>query len=364
MLCNKCRMISQKRHIYFLCLVEGKPIGGLRKIYEHVEILNRMGLQAYVLHNKKGFRYDWFESTAPIAYIESLFDPLLIFNDSGDVVEELPPISRDDILVVPETFAYQILPNASKFQFYSVIFNQNAYFTFINASLPSHPFGSEEAMMESPYHSQYLLETLVVSDENVDYLKYTFPEVSISRIRLGIDFNLFPFQENKKKQIAFMPRKCKEDSLEVVNLIKSRNLLKDWTLVPIVNKREEEVGQILKDCAIFMSFSFQEGFGLPPIEALACGCLLIGYHGSAGVEYFLPSFSTVIPKGNILEYVERVEKLAIQYENDREENLKRMHCGLEFVRDHYSKAKENEDINRIWTEIIKKHELKLQESHE
>lgn len=355
-------MNSRKRSIYFLCLVESQPIGGLRKIYDHVEMLNQMGHQAYVLHNKKGFRYDWFVSTAPIAYIESLFEPLLIFNDKGEVIEELPPISKEDILVVPETFAYQILPNADKFHFYSVIFNQNAYLTFITRPLPSSPFGSEDTALSTPYHSPYLLDTLVVSDENMDFLTYAFPGLSISRIHLGLDFAIFPFQEAKKKQIAFMPRKSKEDSVQVVNVIKSRNVLKDWTFVPIINKREEEVGQILKECAIFMSFSYQEGFGLPPIEALACGCLLVGYHGNAGIEYFDPSFSNCIPKGNIIEYVEIVEKLALQYESHRKENLERMRRGLEFVKKQYSKEREMEDLKRIWTEIIKKHESKLQES--
>lgn len=358
-------MKTESRRIYFLCLIEGKPVGGLRKIYEHVEILNKMGFQAFVLHNKRGFRYDWFESSAPVAYIDSLFDPLVMCDATGAVTAELPSLSKQDILVIPETFAYQILPHASKLQCYSVIFNQNAYLTFIQLSLSSHPFTAENRQADSsPYFSKYLLDTLVVSEENVEYVRYVFPGIKVSRIYLGIDFNLFTFQPEKKKQIAFMPRKCPEESLQVVQLIKSRDLLKEWTFAPIINKNEEEVAQILKESALFMSFSSQEGFGLPPIEALACGCLLVGYHGNAGIEYFKSPFADPIPKGDLIGYVKKVEELALQYEEKMEENRARMDAGLAFVHTHYSKEREIQDLKKIWSDIIKNHDLKLQDIHD
>ena len=42
---------------------------------------------------------------------------------------------------------------------------------------------------------------------------------------------------------------------------------------------------------IFLTFSNQEGFGLPPVEAMACGCLVVGYHGHGGKEFLKPEWS-------------------------------------------------------------------------
>ena len=54
-------------------------------------------------------------------------------------------------------------------------------------------------------------------------------------------------------------------------------------------RSEAAVADILRESQVFLSFGHPEGFGLPPAEALACGCLVIGYHGGGGREYFGPA---------------------------------------------------------------------------
>jgi len=47
------------------------------------------------------------------------------------------------------------------------------------------------------------------------------------------------------------------------------------------------VADILRSSRVFLSFSQREGFGLPPLEALACGCAVVGYHGFGGRALFV-----------------------------------------------------------------------------
>ncbi|WP_456426839.1 glycosyltransferase family 4 protein [Desulfurobacterium sp.] len=51
------------------------------------------------------------------------------------------------------------------------------------------------------------------------------------------------------------------------------------------NPSQDELRKIYNTCAVFLSPSYKEGFGLPPAEAIACGCAVIATR-SGGVEDF------------------------------------------------------------------------------
>ena len=55
--------------IYYLCPDTNKPRGGVKVIYEHVDILNGAGFSACVLHQKKGFRCNWFDNLTTVSYL-------------------------------------------------------------------------------------------------------------------------------------------------------------------------------------------------------------------------------------------------------------------------------------------------------
>ena len=48
---------------------------------------------------------------------------------------------------------------------------------------------------------------------------------------------------------------------------------------------ESEVAGTMQKSALFLSTGFREGFGLPPVEAMACGCIVIGFTAGGGREY-------------------------------------------------------------------------------
>jgi hypothetical protein len=48
--------------IYYRCPDKDYPVGGIRVIYSHVDILNRNGFPAFVLHHYHPFRCTWFEN--------------------------------------------------------------------------------------------------------------------------------------------------------------------------------------------------------------------------------------------------------------------------------------------------------------
>ena len=99
-----------------------------------------------------------------------------------------------------------------------------------------------------------------------------------------------------------MPRKRANDARQVLRLLAAHGSLEGWEVVPIEDRTEAETAGLLRSCAIFLSFSAQEGFGLPPAEAMACGCYVVGFPGLGGREYFDPTFSCPIEEGDVLAF--------------------------------------------------------------
>lgn len=342
-----------KTKIYFICPSNRFASGGVKQIYRQVETLNKNGFEAYLLL-KKGKKENWFNINVPIKYSPLLFKQLKYSYKEKKInlfrrlvlsflKSQSKKIEKDAILVFPEIYGpniHKIEPEISK-----VIFNQNCYYTFGYFSIYQY-------YKINPYNHHKTLATIVASEDAKKYMNYSFPNLKILKMGLGIDDKIFSYSENKEKQISFMPRKLSDDVSQVINILKQRDTLKDWTLVPIDNKSEAEVAECLKKSAIFLSFNHKEGFGLPPTEAMSCGCYVIGYTGQGGKEYFKPEFSIPIEDGNIIEFVQKIEDTVQAYEKNPEEILNKGKIASNFVSEKYSLENEEYDINYIWNNIL------------
>jgi glycosyltransferase involved in cell wall biosynthesis len=90
----------------------------------------------------------------------------------------------------------------------------------------------------------------------------------------------------KKRQITFMPRKLPEDAAFITAAFKRRHArYADVPWLKIEGVTQAEAARAMAENAVFLSLSHKESFGLPPLEAMACGCLVAGFHGDGGREY-------------------------------------------------------------------------------
>lgn len=321
--------LAKKRRILVLCPEIDEPSGGTRKLYRHVDILNSAGRESFIVHRKLGFRCTWFENSTPIIYADL----------AGISPSE---VGRSDILVVPETLGprlARLAPGTPK-----VIFNQNSYCTFVGYSF-------DPLDLEAPYQHPEILATLVVSEDNREYLTFAFPRAKIVRLRHGIDRSFFHPHDEKTTAIAYMPRKNANDVVQVINLLKQRRTVGEFSLVAIHGKSEVEVAKVLRRCAIFLSFGHPEGFGLPPAEAMACGCVVIGYHGNGGREFFRPEFSHSISAGDILSFVQTIERVVGVYSEDPTSIRNQGLQASRFIHEHYTPEHEVRDIIQFWDDI-------------
>lgn len=313
--------------IYFCCAASNIPYGGVKVLYKHVDILNKYGFDAFIMHDKPGFRCTWFENTTPIVYL-------------GDT-----KIYSKDYLVIPEEIFKKV--NSEFRGIKKVVFNQGCYSTFACG------YSLDKQDLVTPYYDEDLIAALVISEDSRQYLSYVFPGLEVIRIHNAIDPNIFSFQDHKKSIISFMTRKNANDILQVINILKFRHALADYEIVPIEGKTEKEVAQIMKDTLIFLSFGYQEGFFLPAAEAMACGCVVIGYHGMGGREFFKPEFSFPITNGDIISFAQTVEKVIDINKYNRNILKDKGKLAAEYIAKNYSIEQQEEDVVKFWGRIVK-----------
>ena len=324
-------------HIYVLSPDNNNASGGIKILYRHVDVLNNNGYKASILHQNKGFRCTWFNNTTKIDYLKEV------------------TIEDEDFLVVPEIFGPNIyslssLPQISN-ESKKIIFNQNCRYTFLGQDINS----VTAPDFKMPYSdSEQYIATIVVSDDSSHYIKSIFPQQRVFRIHNAINIDTFTYQEAKTPQICFMPRKHADEATQVLGILNLRGALNDVNVVPIDNMNEQQVADTMRDSMFFLSFGYPEGCPLPPAEAMACGCIVIGYDGFGGREYFNSDFSFPIDVGDIIGYANCVEQQLNNAKNDKDHLMKITKKASEYVRNIYSSKAEKRDILKCWEHLTKK----------
>lgn len=305
--------------IYYLCLDSNTPSGGRKVLYRHVDILNAAGIDAAVMHESANFRMTWFENNARVVGFDH-------------------PLTERDVLVIPETWGPQIHKLAPQQPF--VIFNQNAYYTF---------GGYNFTESETPYRSENLLAVMTISEDSRQYLEYTWPGVKVQRVRWGLNDSLFHHAHTKNRVIAYMPRKHADEANQILNILKWRGELAGWAVKAIDGQPYEEVANILKESAIFMATGYPEGCPMPPAEAIACGCSVVGYTGRGADEY-RDFYRQVISTGDIVSFARAMAHAMRDFEAYGQPRTSITQSMI--LLDRYSRQREEQDVIKFWEKTL------------
>ena len=347
--------------IFYICPWSPNPTGGIKQIFRHVEALSAAGFDAYVLALETKMP-SWFDSSAAMAKV-TVHRPFWDLRRSARRKNQIPwltasvgpeiEISRpgqhsverrlgaSDIIVLPEYFGKALQPCG--FGSKLVVFNQNAHYTFTG-------FAHADISPGFIYHG-HVLGALGVSQHTCDYLRFAFPELPVLLTPNGVDGTRFFCEGEKKKQIAFMPRKLPTSIVQVLQMLRNRGSLEGWTLCPIDGMSEADVAKSLRESAIFLSTCSEEGFGLPPLEAGASGCVVVGYTGYGAREFMLPQYCYPIAQGDVLGFAQTLEAVLSEYAHDPKRLRQQAADYTTFLRTHYSKEVEGRSVVEAWDQL-------------
>lgn len=321
-------------------------------MYRHVDILNARGFEAYILHCHTGHRCTWFENQTRIVYLKKI------------------KFQKEDLIVFPEVVAlyfnkevnpsglrmwFKRLFSATVHKYYTfelsqlplrkVIFNQGTYLTFFKYPIAKNNF-------ITPYQRNDVVATLSVSNDNSNYLEYIFTKHPVYRVFLSANTDLFKPAPVKEKWIAFYSRKSVQDIRQVMNILRIKSLINDFEVKIIQNNSEKEVAEILSKSVFYLSFGAAESFPLLPLEAMQSGCVVIGYHGRGGKEFFQQNFCYPVESGDIIGFVKAIEIALKKYRDQPQMILEMGQKAAEFIQQNYSSAIEENSLAEAWQKIL------------
>jgi hypothetical protein len=313
--------------VYYLAPHLSGPSGGVRNIYRHVDTLNSAGVAAAVVHAKPGFRCTWFA------------------NDTRVVTARDVVLGTDDLLVVPECYGPGLsrLPDGVR----TVIFNQGAYHTFDLV-----PFETTGA--GAPYAgSGGVVALLTVSQDSAELLRYAFPGRPVALARLVVDGAVFhPPGTPPGRRICLLTHRRAQEREQLRHILRARGSLDGWAMDVLSTRTEQETAAKMRRNAVFLSFSQREGFGLPPAEAMASGCFVVGYHGQGGREFFDPAHSAPVADGDLVGFARAIESACAAYDADVEAFGKLGRAASEAVLSTYSPAGLREDLLAFYRPLL------------
>lgn len=311
---------SQLPSVYFLTPDHDRPAGGVQVMYRHVDALNAAGIPAAVLHQRPGFRCTWFENDTQVTDVRHT------------------RVCPEDLLVVPEIDA-DLLPSLPP-ALAHVVLDQSGHLTWSRRT---------ESLDRHYRCAPALRGVVTVSEHCVDLLSYAFPRLPVARVHDGVDTARFhPPERPAGRRIAYLPRRGRDDAVQVLAMLRVRGALEGWEVVALDGLPQARLAEELRRTTVFLTFPYQEGFGLPAAEAMACGCYVVGFHGYGGREYLLPGFSSPIETGDTLTMARTVEAVLRREREEPGWCARRGRLAAEHVRSTYSLEREQREVQEIY----------------
>ncbi|HEY0836071.1 MAG TPA: glycosyltransferase family 4 protein [Azospirillum sp.] len=296
------------------------PMGGALVARLHVRHLRANGFDASLLI-RRDEAADFFEGDLPRIRLDGEFT------------------ARDsDILVIPEPWN-DVLTRFAGQPGRKVVFCQNHHYVYYGIGKA----GSYEALGVST--------VFCCGDVIAEYLRTVMGYARVPVVHNGIDRHLFQ-PAPKRRLIAYMPRKMPVEANFLRETFRRRHPRYERVPWAALNGiPQTEVAKVLGDAAVFVALGRIEGVGLPPLEAMAAGCLVAGFTGGGGREYATDDNGLWCGADDWIGCADRIAEAMQLAENPTEETTRRRDAGFATA-GRYDLARMEEELLAFWREEI------------
>ncbi len=230
-----------------------RPIGGLKVHYQHCQALREAGFPAYpLLMGKRDadfFGYDL---------------------ESRRLRELGRRLGSTDIVVSTEFHPYQGLEFECGRR---ILFVQS----WINITRRLHSRDRDKSYLDLGY------DRVITCSEYVTRRVEEAMGIAATTIPNAIDLACFHPEASRRValRVLALPRKNPQDLRRIRDQLAGSGLA--FRLADGLHQRELIAEYRAAD--IFLATGYPEGFGLPPLEAMACGCAVVGFTGGGAGEF-------------------------------------------------------------------------------
>jgi len=260
------------------------PTGGVKIILQHCDFLNKQGYQAFPVH-AGNFTVGYHEHATPHITLK----------------QALKIMREEDIVIIPEMMPYVVSQFKCKTRI-SLVQQRLGNPPDFQALGYTHILCISDLLLQETTHYSALPKFLVMNGIDLSAFK---PDPAIREVNRVIFLNF--------KNADLANRVVGKLNPEIKNRVNILGL-------DAVYKQHELIEQFQRT-DVFMATAFPEGFSLPPLEAMACGCAVVGCTGGGAGQYMHDNKTAlVVPDGDVDQFVKALE--AILTDNALKERIR------------------------------------------
>jgi len=249
-------------NLYFFTLdTKGNPTAGIANIYEHVKVLNELGYNATILHEKNDYKLRGNEEGQGIA--EWL----------GEEYAQLPHVSIEgqqlnvgpaDFIIIPEIFS-NIMDQVKGFPCKKVVFSQS--YDYLLELLP----------IGKRWNVDYgFNDVITTSVKQAQYLSTLFPSINLHLVPVSIPSYFKPSEKPKIPVVALHTRN-QSDAAKIAKAFYLQYPMYKWiTFKELRGLPRKEFAEELGKCCLAIWIDDTAGFGTFPLEAFESNTTIIG----------------------------------------------------------------------------------------
>ena len=268
-------------NLYFFTLdTKGNPTAGIANIYEHVKLLNELGYNASILHEKNDYKIKGDEEGNGVA------DWL------GDEYANIPHISIEsqtlnvtpaDFIIIPEIFS-NIMDQVKAFPCKKVVFSQS--YDYLLELLP----------IGKRWNTDYgFNDVITTSTKQAIYLSNLFPSLNTHVVPVSIP-SYFKDSDKPKMPIVALHTRNQGDAAKIAKSFYLQYPIYKWVTFKELRglSRQNFATELGKSClAVWIDDA--AGFGTFPLEAIESNTPVIGKMPNMIPEWM----ETVDEEGNV-----------------------------------------------------------------
>lgn len=247
---------------YFFTLdTKGNPTAGIANIYEHVKILNNLGYNAVILHEKNDYKLRGNEEGQGISdWLGEEYALLPHFSIEGQNLN----ISPADFIIIPEIFS-NIMDQVKAFPCKKVVFSQS--YDYLLELLP----------IGKRWTSDYgFNDVITTSQKQADYLTSLFPTIRTHVVPVSIP-SYFKENDKPKQPIVALHTRNQSDASKIAKSFYLQYPIYKWiTFKELRGLSREQFASDLKNACLSVWIDDTAGFGTFPLESIETNTPVIG----------------------------------------------------------------------------------------
>lgn len=255
------KLDSKDFGLYFFTLdTKGNPTAGIANIYEHVKVLNELGYNAHILHEKDDYKINGDqEGMGLVDWLGEEYGKLPHVSIEGQQLN----VGPQDFIIIPEIFS-NVMDQVKKFPCKKIVFSQS--YDYLLELLP----------LGRRWTDYGFNDVITTSEKQANYIKSLFPSIKSYVIPVGIPEYFVPSDKPKVPVITISARE-QGTAAKIAKMFYLKYPLYKWVTFKELRglPRRQFAEELGKSClSIWIDDS--SGFGTFPLEAIQCNTPVIG----------------------------------------------------------------------------------------